>query len=513
MKKISILTIVFFAAVSSAFAQQLPLYSNYFFTPYMYNPAMSGKSGDTELSIIHRRQWTGIQGSPETSALGLNGAVENQKWGYSLYGYNDQTDIVNRTAFYGNYAYHLRFSETGTLSFGLGAGYLFNSIDQSAIRVKDATDPLLYPTTKAGVLDVSAGLNLRIADFQLGIAAPQLFAAPVVYSDNFVGPVQYNLIRHYVATAQYDFKFSGKKNVLSPFVMVKMADNVKPQVDAGLLFNMTEYFFVGAVYRSEYAVTANAGVHLTDHLTFAYAYDFSINEFGYDLGNSHEFMLSYSFGGSKKTEKLENEIKKMKDKQRKQTDDYEEMMNEKLDEFRDEIELEQQKRNDQLKQDLENGSIVVPGGGTQGGNQGGGTQGGNQNPQGFNTGGQQPGGTQGGTQGGNQGGTQGGNQAGNYPPSSSSIQGYQSSSYASNVVPGSTGYYVTAGVFSSESNAQRQVNKLKGQNVDANYFRDPSNNMFYVYVMKFNSYDEAKSARSSNLNGQYSGKLWIKVVQ
>ena len=116
MKKILILTIVLYTSVSS-FAQQLPLYSNYFFTPYMYNPALSGKSGDTELSIVHRRQWTGIQGSPETSAIGLNGGIDSEKWGYSLYAYNDQTDIVSRTAFYGNYAYHLRFSETGTISF------------------------------------------------------------------------------------------------------------------------------------------------------------------------------------------------------------------------------------------------------------------------------------------------------------------------------------------------------------------------------------------------------------
>jgi type IX secretion system PorP/SprF family membrane protein len=503
MKKILILTIVLYTSVSS-FAQQLPLYSNYFFTPYMYNPALSGKSGDTELSIVHRRQWTGIQGSPETSAIGLNGGIDSEKWGYSLYAYNDQTDIVSRTAFYGNYAYHLRFSETGTISFGLGAGYLYNSIDQSAIRVKDPTDPLLYPTTDAGVLDITAGINLQISDFQLGFSAPQLFAAPVVYSENYAGgPVQYNLIRHYIVTTQYDFKFSGKKNVLSPFIMVKMADNVTPQVDAGLLFNMTDFFFVGATYRSDYAVTANAGVHITDHLMFGYAYDFSVNEFGYDLGNSHEFLMSYSFGGSKKTEKLENEIKKMKEKQRKQTDDYEEMMDEKLEEFKDEVELEQQKNNDQLKKDLESGAVVVPVvGGTQGGNQQGGQQQGGQ--QGFE-GGQ----TQGGQQ---QSGQQGGTQPTNYPPNNTSIQGYPASSYADNVAPGSNGYYVTAGVFSSESNAQRQIAKLKRQNVSANYFKDGSNNMFYVYVMKFNSYDQAKGARSSNLNGQYNGKLWIKVV-
>jgi hypothetical protein len=37
--------------------------------------------------------------------------------------------------------------------------------------------------------------------------------------------------------------------------------------------------------------------------------------------------------------------------------------------------------------------------------------------------------------------------------------------------------------------------------------------MYYVYLLKFRSYEEADRAKSSGLNGQYSGKLWIKVVE
>jgi hypothetical protein len=37
--------------------------------------------------------------------------------------------------------------------------------------------------------------------------------------------------------------------------------------------------------------------------------------------------------------------------------------------------------------------------------------------------------------------------------------------------------------------------------------------MVYVYLLKFGSYEEASAARESNLNGQYSGKLWVKVIQ
>ena len=90
---------------------------------------------------------------------------------------------------------------------------------------------------------------------------------------------------------------------------------------------------------------------------------------------------------------------------------------------------------------------------------------------------------------------------------------YSKESYASNVSPGSPGYYVTAGVYGEQENADRMVAKLKAQGISSRTFRDPRNNMVYVYLLKFGSYEEASTARQSGLNGQYSGKLWVKVIQ
>jgi hypothetical protein len=57
------------------------------------------------------------------------------------------------------------------------------------------------------------------------------------------------------------------------------------------------------------------------------------------------------------------------------------------------------------------------------------------------------------------------------------------------------------------------ASKLGSRGIQANVFRDVRNDMFYVYLMKFPSYQQADSAKSSGLRGQYSGKLWIKVVK
>lgn len=498
-------------------AQQIPLYSNYFFTPYIYNPALSGTEGVTELTLMHRRQWTGIQGSPETSALAINGSLNSEQVGWSVYGFTDKANIVNRMGLYGNYAYHLELSSTSTLSFGLGAGYLNTNIDQEAVRAQDVGDVFTAADTRRGVFDLSAGVNLTIENLQIGAAAPQLLAQQVDFTDDETSiPVNFNLIRHYTFNASYDFKFDGDKRILTPMVMVRAADGVDMQIDAGAMFRLKEYGYVGAMFRSNYAVTANVGVNLSESLTFGYAYDFSTNEFASSLGTSHEFMLTYRFGSNKDNERIENELKRLKREQREQRDETEEVVDEKLEEFKESYKKDLEKQVEeatkkereelqrQIEQNQQSGESAgqqrdsrSTGGGQRGGqgrdNRGGsGSEQSRDNRVNQNVGDRQTSGSGG-----------GGRQSG----------GYDASNQASNVDPGSKGYYVIAGVFSSQSNAENLVNKLSNQGFSANYFQDQSNYYYYVYLLKFDSYQQADQAKASNMNGRYNGDLWIKIVE
>lgn len=500
-------------------AQQIPLYSNYFFTPFIYNPAQSGSSGVTEASIIHRRQWSGIEGGPETSAITLNGALNREKVGYSVYAFTDRTDIVSRTGIYGSYAYHVRLSDENSLSFGLAGGYLNNNIDFDKIRVHEEYDPLLFPNLRRGNFDLNFGINLNIAGFQIGASVPQLLGAPIEYSSNYSGPVEYSMIRHFVFNAQYDWQIQGDKRVLSPIIMVRTAQNVPTQIDAGAIFNMKEYGYIGAMYRSDYSITANIGLHLTEQLSVGYAYDFSTNTYGSNFGTSHEIMLTYRFGSNRQMERLENDMNRMKQRQRQMQEDMDDDLRERFEEFKEEIEASNKQ---QLQEMVDGMTLTTPGqpqaGGQGTGGQGtggqttgqsatqgtGGTTGGNP----VNTGGQ-PGGTNPRTGGGTQpgGSTTGGGTSG------SGITGYPSDAMASSVEPGSPGYYVTAGVFGNENNARRLMQRLQGQGLQVNLFQDKVNNMYYVYLAKFSSYQAADGARSSNFNGQYDGRLWIKIVE
>ena len=94
-----------------------------------------------------------------------------------------------------------------------------------------------------------------------------------------------------------------------------------------------------------------------------------------------------------------------------------------------------------------------------------------------------------------------------------SITGYSQSNYANNVVAGSRGYYVTVGVYGQMANAERMATNLSKRGIASRIFQDRNNNMYYVFLMKFANYDAADQAKSTGLNGQYNGRLWIKIVK
>ena len=92
------------------------------------------------------------------------------------------------------------------------------------------------------------------------------------------------------------------------------------------------------------------------------------------------------------------------------------------------------------------------------------------------------------------------------------ISGYYEDNYADKVVPGSSGYYLVSGIYRSSSLANRMKDANQKKNIVSGVFRDKKNNMFYLFLMKFDNSEEAEKAKASGLQNQYRGKLWIKII-
>lgn len=297
MKKLFITAIAAGAFALYASAQQLPFYSQYAFNPFIYNPAMTGITGDVNAFLTHRQQWTKIPGSPVTNAFTVDGFMDKNNTGLGLAIFNDVQDINERLGIYASYAYRLKINDDQQIRFGLSAGFLDNRIDFSRAVVKDAADPMLFAQIqRRSVLDATAGIMYSWKDLRVGIAVPQVVGSKVQFS-TFDTRAYYQLNRHFLGTVGYKYVINEEQQIaIEPLAMVRWMPNTPLQYDVNVMASWRNMIWLGATYRSNYAVGANIRLKLFDNLSAGYAYDFIITPLGTSAGISHEFMLGYKFG-------------------------------------------------------------------------------------------------------------------------------------------------------------------------------------------------------------------------
>ena len=64
-----ILYFVLFLICDFSFAQQLPQFTSYQLSPFLYNPAYAGVDETTQLNAVIRSQWDGVREAPQSDVL------------------------------------------------------------------------------------------------------------------------------------------------------------------------------------------------------------------------------------------------------------------------------------------------------------------------------------------------------------------------------------------------------------------------------------------------------------
>jgi type IX secretion system PorP/SprF family membrane protein len=316
MKKITSLFLICLMAIVS-FAQQLPMYSQYYQSPFLYNPAATGILNTTSIYLINHTQWVGMPGGPITRAVAADGSLIKDKAGVGLLLYKDATDITSRLGAMGTYAYRIKTGENSKVSLGLGLGIVDNRIDYSKIIVKDANDLALFNNIQnKTTFDGNAGVLFSWKTLDIGVAVPHLFASKINYNTHYIHS-SYSLARHYLATVKYDFTLSKNLNLRCiPLVMARYMPEAPLQYDVNLIFDWNDIVGIGAAYKSNYAITPSAYFKVHKSLTVGYAYDYITSKISSYAGTSHELFLSYRFAENKKqgTEEMQKDINDLKKK-------------------------------------------------------------------------------------------------------------------------------------------------------------------------------------------------------
>lgn len=297
----TILSFVFICSFANA--QQIGMYSHYFYKPLVYNPAFTG-SDDANALLISRAQWTDFKDAPQLTIFTIDGNLMDKKIGLGLGLISDRKGITNRTG--GNlfYSYRLIINEDTRLMFGLSFGIMDQTIDFSKALVENPVDPTLYTDSQHKTsFDGSAGLAFFWKGLELGAAVPQIVGNKIKYVDNTNVRAYYTQSRHYMASLKYKILISKEKDIsIAPQALVRFVPNTPFQFDATVNLDWKDKFWIGATYKNDYAVSANVGFCLHKQLCIGYSYDFIIGTISKYAGMSHEIMVNFKFGNNKKQE-------------------------------------------------------------------------------------------------------------------------------------------------------------------------------------------------------------------
>ncbi|WP_299222687.1 type IX secretion system membrane protein PorP/SprF [uncultured Aquimarina sp.] len=276
---------------SVLYGQQDPQYSQYMYNMSTVNPAyVTNQSGLISTGLLYRKQWTGIDGSPETANVFGNIPL-SEKIELSVNYVNDRIGeaiSTNNNFFNVDFAYITRVSDRFKLSYGLKAGINSFKLDASGSDVAD--DPAFASNNSKLQLNIGAGLFLFSNNFYAGISSPNLLPNDVDISG--IGVSQSKTHLYGVTGFVFDLVDEVK---LKPSMVIKQVLDSPLTFDISLNSLIYNKFELGISYRYEDAFIALAGFNITKNLKVGYSYDFSTSELsGYNNG-SHEIILLYNF--------------------------------------------------------------------------------------------------------------------------------------------------------------------------------------------------------------------------
>lgn len=329
MKKIIIIALAI-GIFSQTKAQQIPLYSQYYFNSFIYNPSQTGLDKGTSVGLVARRQYSGLSNAIGTYGATFQSRSDESKAGFGLYLYNDNTSLFRTNSITGSYAYHIDLGDDKTLSFGLGLSAIDNRFNAANFNLISENDPVvqLLGTNNGVNVDGNIGAHLDLGKFSLGLANLQILQSRTAFSNNLDQKTYYNLARHWMMNFGYKFNVSDEFEI-EPYVLYRKTKNAPGQADINVFFNWLDKGYAGLAYRDGMSFSTMVGVQVTPNVKAGYAFDITTNKLRSALGNTHEIMLKFDIGkppvdntkneellakNDKKLKSLEKEVEELKGK-------------------------------------------------------------------------------------------------------------------------------------------------------------------------------------------------------
>ncbi|WP_375577705.1 type IX secretion system membrane protein PorP/SprF [Marivirga tractuosa] len=273
------------------FAQQGIQYTQYMYDGSLINPAYAGADNALSISLLHRDQWNGLEGAPQSQTFSLHTPFKSPKVGVGLFIHRESIGVHQNIQLATNLAYHLPLGNQRYFSFGLKAGMLNVRSDYQSLQ-NGNPDPSVNDELFSGT-DFNAGFGFyyKSKKFEAGYSIPSIINRSINVNDSVsLDPINLN----HLLFAQYHIPL-GNNFVLSPSFLLKYFQATPLSYDFNILTTFKSVLSAGVSYRKQESVDFLLRFNLTPQFQVAYAYDYPIGNVSRLAQASNEIMLRYIF--------------------------------------------------------------------------------------------------------------------------------------------------------------------------------------------------------------------------
>ncbi|MFM7104613.1 MAG: type IX secretion system membrane protein PorP/SprF, partial [Flavobacteriales bacterium] len=285
-------------------AQQDGLYSNQLFSMQEFNPAYVGSRGVMSGTIMHRSQWLGLEGAPNSEFIAVNAPLPfyNMSGGFSFS--SDRIGPLSTTSLGLDAAHQLRFSEKSFIRYGVKLSGMFSNANFGELNLNEGNDALFAGNVRSKMaVNVGFGAIYFYDKYYLGVSSPRMINSKYkASSDNGMNIM--NTQRQICLNAGASIQITPEI-LLRPTMMARITSGAPVSMDLATTAVYKDLFWFGLLGRYGDAFGVSLGGNVTDEIQLGYAFDASVG--GLSGYTSHEIVFRYDM--IKNNEKLASHLR------------------------------------------------------------------------------------------------------------------------------------------------------------------------------------------------------------
>jgi type IX secretion system PorP/SprF family membrane protein len=308
MKRLQILSILLlYLSLGDGFAQTPgPFYRQFFFNPYLSNPAFVAINNNLEANVVYRQQWTDFKDAPVTMGANIQfPASDRVALGFNVF--TDKQVLLRNSNFMATFGYIVPIDAKQSLRFALSGGVGLNKLDLTAEEL-NTNDPAIRSATGNNFyVDGNFGVVYTNSGLRLGFALTDIFKSNTFNSESF-NTFEFSNLRNRLFSASYKFNLNPMGTVsLEPYFLYRQTeDGLQDSWEAASLVYFKDTFWTGLSYNQYNGLAIFIGLNLKEKFRFSYSYEFPPTRSGFTSGSSHELHLGIKF----RTQKSNSYVKK-----------------------------------------------------------------------------------------------------------------------------------------------------------------------------------------------------------